>query len=85
MKLAADHHVTPAQLAVAWVRARAAALGVTVLPTIGARTVQQLTDALTGIELELSAGELAAIEQAMPAAAGTRYPEAMMAHLDSEH
>jgi aryl-alcohol dehydrogenase-like predicted oxidoreductase len=83
-KLAADKHVTPAQLAVAWVRAQGAALGVTVVPTIGARTVSQLTDALAGMELELATGELAAIAQAMPAAAGERYPQAMMAHLDSE-
>jgi aryl-alcohol dehydrogenase-like predicted oxidoreductase len=83
-QLAAEKHVTPAQLAVAWVRAQGAALGVTVVPTIGARTVAQLTDALAGMDLELSAGELAAIAQAMPAAAGARYPQAMMAHLDSE-
>jgi aryl-alcohol dehydrogenase-like predicted oxidoreductase len=83
-KLAAEKRVTSAQLAVAWVRAKGAALGVTVLPTIGARTVQQLIDALAGMELELTAGDLAALEKAMPEAAGTRYPLAMMAHLDSE-
>jgi hypothetical protein len=35
----------------------------------------------------LSADDLAAIERAVPkdAAAGTRYAEAQMAHLDSEH
>ena len=83
-KLAADKHVTASQLAIAWVRAKGRALGVTVLPTIGARTVKQLTDALAGIDLELSAGDVAAIEQAMPLAAGARYPETMMQHLDSE-
>ncbi len=83
-KHAAERRVTPAQLAVAWVRAKGAALGVTVLPTIGARTVPQLTDALAGMDLELTASDLAAIEAAMPEVAGTRYPQAMMAHLDSE-
>jgi aryl-alcohol dehydrogenase-like predicted oxidoreductase len=83
-RVAADKKATPAQLAIAWVRAKGAALGVTVLPTIGARTVKQLTDALGGMDLALSATDLASIEQAMPEAAGARYPQAMMAHLDSE-
>jgi len=85
-RLAAARGVAPAQLAIAWVRARGAAQGVAILPTLGARTRAQLADALAGIELTLTAAELAAIEAAVPAGevAGTRYAAPQMAMLDSE-
>lgn len=85
-RVAAEKGVTPTQLAVAWVRAKGAAQNVTVIPTMGARTRPQLNDALAGLEVSLSPADLAAIEAAIPASevAGTRYPAAMMAHLDSE-
>ncbi len=81
-RLAAARGVTPAQLAIAWVRAR----GASVVPVIGARTRAQLADALGALDVTLTASELAGIADAMPAAAvsGTRYAEAHMAHLDSE-
>jgi aryl-alcohol dehydrogenase-like predicted oxidoreductase len=85
-RLAAAKGVTPAQLAIAWVRAKGSAQGVTVLPTIGARTRQQLADALSGLEVSLSPSDVAALEAAVPASevAGTRYPAPAMAGLDSE-
>jgi aryl-alcohol dehydrogenase-like predicted oxidoreductase len=85
-RLAADKGVSPAQLAVAWVRAKGAAQGVTILPTVGARTRKQLEDALAGLEVSLDASDLAALEAAVPASqvSGTRYPGAGMAMLDSE-
>jgi aryl-alcohol dehydrogenase-like predicted oxidoreductase len=69
-------------VAIAWVGAR----GDDVVPLIGARRHDQLTEALAGLELQLTAQNLAAIEDAVPAgaAAGTRYAEAQMADLDSE-
>jgi aryl-alcohol dehydrogenase-like predicted oxidoreductase len=78
--------ITPAQLAIAWVRARAAAQRVVIVPTIGARTPKQLGDALAALEVSLSPSEVAALEAAVPAAdvAGTRYPAPLMATLDSE-
>lgn len=71
-----------AQLAFAWLRSR----GDDIVPLIGARTRAQLTDALAGLSLTLSADELAAIEQAVPkdAVAGERYGPAQMKQLDSE-
>jgi aryl-alcohol dehydrogenase-like predicted oxidoreductase len=83
-RLAAAKGVKPAQLAVAWVRAKAVAQGVTIIPTLGARTRTQLADALSGLDVTLTPSEVSAIEAAVPATAvaGTRY--AMMAHLDSE-
>lgn len=85
-RLAADRGVSPAQLAIAWTRAKGAALGVTVIPTIGARTPQQVADAVAAVAIELTLAEVAAIEEAVPAeaVAGTRYPAPMMAGLDSE-
>jgi aryl-alcohol dehydrogenase-like predicted oxidoreductase len=71
-----------AQIAIAWVLSR----GEDIVPLIGARTRERLTEALGALELELSDGELATIEQTMPAraAVGDRYPEAQMGQLDSE-
>ncbi|HEX3903473.1 MAG TPA: aldo/keto reductase [Polyangia bacterium] len=85
-RLAADKGMKPAQLAIAWVRAKAAAQNVTVIPTVGARTRAQLADALTGLDVTLTAAEMAALETAVPAVevAGTRYAAPFMATLDSE-
>jgi aryl-alcohol dehydrogenase-like predicted oxidoreductase len=85
-QLAEARGVTSAQLAMAWVVAKGAAQGVTILPTMGVRTRKQLAEALSGLEVSLMADELAKIEAAVPASeiAGTRYPAAMMGTLDSE-
>ena len=78
--------VKPAQLAIAWVRAKGLAQSVTIIPTMGARTRAQLADALAGLDVTLTPAEVTAIEAAVPASAivGTRYPAPAMAHLDSE-
>ena len=75
--------VSVAQIAIAWV----AAQGQDIVPLVGARTRARLSESLGALDVTLSANDLAAIEQAAPkdAAAGTRYAEAQMAHLDSEH
>jgi aryl-alcohol dehydrogenase-like predicted oxidoreductase len=74
--------VTVAQLAVAWVLSR----GDDVVPLIGARRVDRLSEAIGALEVALSADDLAAIDRAVPrnAAAGERYAAPMMEHLDSE-
>ncbi|HJV40360.1 aldo/keto reductase [Caulobacter sp.] len=74
--------VTTAQAAIAWVASR----GDDIVPLIGARRRDRLSEALGALEVSLSPADLAAIEAAVPAeaVAGTRYAEAMMAHLDSE-
>ena len=54
---------------------------------VGARTRAQLDDALGALAVApLTADELAALEEAVPAGAvaGTRYAEQQMQHLDSE-
>jgi aryl-alcohol dehydrogenase-like predicted oxidoreductase len=71
-----------AQVAVAWVLSR----GEDIVPLVGARRPEQLEEALGALELELTPEQLERVEAAVPpgAAAGERYPEPQMAHLDSE-
>lgn len=85
-RLSAARGVTPAQLAIAWVRAKAAAANVTIIPTLGARRRDQLEDGLRALSITLSPGEVRALEEAVPASeiVGTRYAEPLMKHLDSE-
>ncbi|GGZ18991.1 aldo/keto reductase [Streptomyces poonensis] len=81
-KIADDKGVTVAQIAIAWVLSR----GEDIVPLVGARRRDRLTEALGALDVTLEEAELKAIEEAVPegAAAGERYPEAQMAHLDSE-
>lgn len=78
--LAADKGVSPAQLAIAWVLAK----GDSIVPVIGSRTRTQLTEALGALSMRISRDDLARIEGAVPAVAGTRYDASGMATLDSE-
>jgi aryl-alcohol dehydrogenase-like predicted oxidoreductase len=74
--------ISVAQAAIAWV----AQQGEDIVPVIGARRRDRLSEALGSLGVKLSAKDLAAIEAAVPpdAAAGARYPAAGMATLDSE-
>ncbi len=73
---------TPAQAAIAWALSR----GDDIVPLVGARTRERLAEALGALELALGQDDLARLEDAVPAgaAAGSRYPEPLMAELDSE-
>ncbi|PKW07684.1 Predicted oxidoreductase [Streptomyces sp. 1222.5] len=81
-KIAEQKGVSVAQIAIAWVLSR----GEDIVPLVGARTRERLTESLGALDVTLEAADLAAIEEAVPAdaAAGDRYPTAQMAHLDSE-
>ncbi|MGI5198182.1 aldo/keto reductase [Streptomyces sp. CA-288835] len=81
-KIAEQKGVSVAQIAIAWVLSR----GEDIVPLIGARRRDRLTEALGALDVTLDAADLAAIEDAVPAdaVAGARYPEQQMAHLDSE-
>ncbi|MBB3355663.1 aryl-alcohol dehydrogenase-like predicted oxidoreductase [Rhizobium sp. BK049] len=56
-----------------------------IVPLIGARRRDRLTEALGSLAVDLSAEDFAAIERVVPkdAAAGGRYPEHMLQHMDS--
>jgi aryl-alcohol dehydrogenase-like predicted oxidoreductase len=80
--VAQDINASVAQVAIAWVLSR----GEDIVPLIGARTRERLTEALGAFGVDLSDQDLERIAQAMPAeaAVGDRYPEAQMGQLDSE-
>ncbi len=81
-EVAAGRGVTQVQMAIAWVMTR----GEDIVPVLGMRTVKQVEEALSALELKLSNEELGRLEEALPATevAGTRYDKVAMTHLDSE-
>ena len=82
-EIAVAKDATVAQVAIAWVLSR----GDDIVPLVGMRRRGRVAEVVAALELRLSEGELAAIEQAAPlgAVAGSRYDERQMDMLDSEH
>lgn len=80
--IAESKGTTPAQIAIAWVASR----GADIVPLVGARRRDRLQEALGAQNITLSAADLMALDEAFPVgvAAGARYPEAQLAHMDSE-
>ena len=74
--------VSVAQIAIAWVLAQ----GEDIVPLIGARSRNRLTEALGSLDVELTPADLEQIEKAVPrdAAVGGRYQDGLMQMLDSE-
>ncbi|HLH66574.1 MAG TPA: aldo/keto reductase [Solirubrobacteraceae bacterium] len=72
-ELAEEHSVTAAQLALAWVLAQ----GRDVVPIPGTKRIRYLEENAQAVELELSASDLAALQEAVPpdAVAGERYAD----------
>ena len=81
-RLAAEKSVTVSQLAIAWVLAK----GPGIVPLIGARKRAQLAESLGALQIELSAADVARLEEVVPASAvaGSPYDEHQMRILDSE-
>ena len=77
-ELAAERGITPGQLALAWVLHR----GEHVVPIPGTKRVSYLEENLAAAEVTLSDAEVEHIAEAVPAAAGDRYPEAVMRSID---
>ena len=75
--LATRKRCTPAQLALAWLLAR----GDNIIPIPGTKRVRYLEDNAGAVDVQLTADDLRAIDEALPsgAAAGERYPAASMA------
>ncbi|MDQ2885609.1 MAG: aldo/keto reductase [Chloroflexota bacterium] len=80
--LAEAKGATVSQIAIAWVLTR----GQDIVPLVGARRRESLSESVKALDLTLTADDLARIEQAIPAGtvAGERYPAPLMALLDSE-
>jgi len=81
-EIAKARGITVAQLAIAWVLGR----GDDIVPLVGARRRERLTEALGALEIVLSESELKEIDKVAPegAIAGTRYAAEQMHMLDSE-
>src|SRR5262249_2714215 len=71
--LAREKHVTPAQLAIAWVMAR----GEDIVPIPGSRCIAHLEENVAAADIELTPSDLAMINDAAPVgvAEGDRYPD----------
>jgi aryl-alcohol dehydrogenase-like predicted oxidoreductase len=78
-QIAEDKGVTPSQLALAWVEAQ----GPDVVAIPGTKRRKYLAENIAALDIELSAEDLARIDEAAPAgvAVGDRYPEALMSRL----
>nr|WP_298795050.1 aldo/keto reductase [uncultured Acetobacter sp.] len=81
-KIADSKGTTVAQLAIAWV----AAQGDDIVPLVGARRRDRLSEAVDALDFKLTSDDFTLIERAIPrgAAAGERYDPKQMAVLDSE-
>jgi aryl-alcohol dehydrogenase-like predicted oxidoreductase len=81
-QIASARGATVPQLAIAWVLSR----GDDIVPLIGARRRERLTEALGALDIRLTSDELALIERTVPlgAARGDRYDAHAMQTLDSE-
>jgi aryl-alcohol dehydrogenase-like predicted oxidoreductase len=79
-EIAREKKATTAQLALAWVLAQ----GNDIVPIPGTKRRKYLEQNVAAINIKLTRGDLARIDQVAPlgAAAGMRYPEATMARID---
>jgi aryl-alcohol dehydrogenase-like predicted oxidoreductase len=73
-ELACERGITPGQLALAWVLRR----GEHIVPIPGTKRVAYLEENLAAADVQLSEAEAELIADAIPPAAGERYPEAVM-------
>jgi aryl-alcohol dehydrogenase-like predicted oxidoreductase len=80
-EIAREKGCTPAQLALAWVLAQ----GEDIVPIPGTKRTKYLEENFGALDVMLTPEDLRRLEQVFPqgAAAGPRYPEQMMALLDS--
>lgn len=78
--LAAELDITPTQLALAWVLAQ----GPHLVPIPGTTRAARLQENLGALQVQLDAGVLARLDAVFPlhAAAGERYPQAVLATVD---
>ena len=71
--VAARHDVAPAQVALAWVHGRSAALGIPVVPIPGTKRIKWLEQNVAAAELELTEADLAELDALGDQVVGARY------------
>ena len=79
-EIAREKGITASQLAIAWTLAQ----GGDIVPIPGTKRRKYLESNAAAVDVELTAEDLKRIDEVFPkdAAAGTRYPEAMMASVN---
>jgi aryl-alcohol dehydrogenase-like predicted oxidoreductase len=77
-ELAAERSITPGQLALAWVLHRSE----NIVPIPGTKRVSYLEENLAAAEVKLTDEEFEAIAEAVPPAAGERYPAEVMSSVN---
>ena len=70
--VAQEQHATPAQVALAWLRHRAEALGVAAVPIPGTRRAARVEENLGSLSVTLTPAQLTALDAAGTAVAGNR-------------
>ena len=70
--VAQEQHATPAQVALAWLRHRAEALGVAAVPIPGTRRAARVEENLGSLSVTLTPAQLTALDAAGAAVAGNR-------------
>lgn len=73
VEVAAQHDVTPAQVALAWVHGRAEQLGVPVVPIPGTKRISYLEQNVGALDLVLTADDLARLDPLGDQVTGARY------------
>lgn len=71
--VAERHGATPAQVALAWVLGRSAALGIPVVPIPGTKRTRYLEENVAALDLQLSADDLAVLDPIGEQIVGARY------------
>jgi aryl-alcohol dehydrogenase-like predicted oxidoreductase len=81
-RIASEKQATASQVAIAWVLSR----GQDIIPLVGARRRESLSESIGALELSLSPEDITRLEAAIPrdAVRGTRYGADQMRWLDSE-
>jgi len=82
--VAADIGATPAQVALAWLRHRADALGVASVPIPGTRRAARIDENLASLSVTLSPEQVTALGEAGNAVTGSRYPDMSSVGSDRE-
>jgi aryl-alcohol dehydrogenase-like predicted oxidoreductase len=76
LEVAAELGVPPAQVAMAWLRGRAGRSATALIPVIGPRTVQQLDDYLSALDVSLPADQFGRLSDISSAAMGVPHEAA---------
>ena len=73
--IASQHGSTPAQIALAWLRAKGTQFALPVVPIPGTRNADRVTENASSVHIELTTDQLAVLDTLADAVTGTRAPD----------